>query len=255
MPHPFYLFIFQNTIFYMKIAIQQPYYLPSPSYFVKMAQVENFIFLNDVQFEKNDWQHRNRIRNSKDFQWLSVPTFYSFPQKMNEVQIDFGQRWQHDHLHSLEACYGSTKYYKQYIPLFAELFCVPCSTIDRLNMDSVNLLAGILDIKPEIFKTSDYTFKGQGCERLINICKHFRANSYYASNSERPYLNEELFTKAGIEIVYIPDSPPVYAQQWAKTPADFIPNLSTVDLVFNCGPKSRTVLLHDTSDGPPEEKK
>ncbi len=237
----------------MKIAIQQPYYLPSPWYFIKMAQVDCFVFLNDVQFEKNDWQHRNRIRNANGFQWLSIPNFYSFPQKINEVQIDFGAQWQHDHLHSLEACYGATKFYKQYIPLFAELFCVPCSTIDRINMDSVILLAEILGIKPEIFKTSDYNFKGTGSERLVNICKHFRAKTYFADPYEQGFLDKELFEKAGIEIRLIDNTPPVYTQHWAKTPQDFIPDLSTVDLIFNCGPASRTVLLGDSSNNPNPE--
>ena len=70
----------------MKLAVHQPHYMPGPGYFHTMASADLFVFLNDVQFEKNEWQNRNRIRNAKSWQWLSVPTTYKFPQKLNEVQ-------------------------------------------------------------------------------------------------------------------------------------------------------------------------
>jgi hypothetical protein len=227
----------------MRLAIHQPQYMPWTGYFHKMASVDCFIFLNDVQFKKNEWQHRNRIRNANGSQWLSVPTTYKFPQKINEVQVDFGQNWQKSHLHSLEASYGKTPFYKQYIPLFAELFCVPCSTIDRINMDSAKLIAGIMGITTEIFKTSDYEFKGESTERLVEICGHFRAKTYLAGAGGHDYMDLTLFEKAGIAVEFQEFHPPVYPQHWAKSAEEFIPGLSAVDLIFNCGPESLKILM------------
>jgi len=227
----------------MRIAIHQPQYMPWLGYVHKMASVDCFVFLNDVQFKKNEWQHRNRIRNVEGWQWLSVPTTYKFPQKINEVEIDFGQNWQRSHLHSLEACYGATPFYKQYVPLFAELLCVPCSTIDRLNMDSVRLIAGIMGIKTEIFKSSDYPFKGESTERLVEICKHFRASTYLAGAGGHDYMDLELFKKAGISVEFQDFHSPVYPQHWAKSSEDFVPGLSAIDLIFNCGPESFKILM------------
>jgi hypothetical protein len=221
--------------------------MPWTGYFHKMVSVDCFVFLNDVQFKKNEFQHRNRIRNAEGWQWLSVPTMYKFPQKINEVHVDFGQSWQKNHLHSLEACYGKTPFYKQYIPLFAELFCVPCSTIDRINMDSVKLLAGIMGIATETFKTSDYKFRGGSTDRLIDICRHFRAKTYLAGAGGHEYMDLKLFEKAGIAVEFQDFHPPVYTQHWSKSPENFIPGLSAVDLIFNCGPESLKILMGKNS--------
>jgi hypothetical protein len=227
----------------MKIAIHQPHYMPGLAYVHKMASADFFIFLNDVQFEKNEWQHRNRIRNAKGTQWLSVPTTYKFPQKINEVDVDFSMNWQRSHFHSIEACYGKAPFYHKYAPLFAEFFCAPCSKIDRIDMDSVKLLAGILGIKTEYALTSDYKFKGETTEKLVAICRHFRATRYIADDGSDDYLNMALFEKAGIKVEFQRFKHPGYPQHWAKTPDDFIPNLSAMDLVFNCGPRSLDILI------------
>jgi hypothetical protein len=227
----------------MKLAIHQPHYMPQPGYFHKMACADFFVFLNDVQFEKNEWQHRNRIRNAKGPQWLSVPTAYKFPQKINEVEVDFGRNWQRNHFHSIEACYGNAPFYRKYAPLFAEFFCAPGSKIDRINIDSVKLLAGILGIQTEYAISSDYKFKGESTERLIAICKHFKAATYLADAGGRDYMDIALFEYAGIKVEFQNFKCPVYPQHWAKTPDDFVPDLSAIDLVFNCGPDSQNILM------------
>jgi hypothetical protein len=220
--------------------------MPWVGYFHKMASTDLFVFLNDVQFKKNEWQHRNRIRNAKGAQWLSVPTTYKFPQKINEVEADFGQNWQRTHFHSLEACYGKTEYFNKYAPLFAEFYCVPCSTIDRINIDSIRLLAGIMGITTENVISADYKFKGESTERLVTICKHFKATTYLAGAGGRNYMDIPLFEKAGIKVEFQDFTCPEYPQHWAKGPEEFIPNLSAIDLVFNCGPASLNILMEKT---------
>jgi hypothetical protein len=175
-------------------------------------------------------------------QWLTVPTTYKFPQKICEVEADFSQPWQKKHIHSLEACYGKSPYYKKYIHLFAEYYCTLCSKIDRINIDSVRLLCGIMGIKTEYIISSNYKFMGESTERLVNICKHFKADTYLAGQGSRDYLDISLFNKAGIKVEFQEFKCPVYAQHWAKSSNDFIPNLSAIDLVFNCGDKSYEIL-------------
>jgi hypothetical protein len=49
--------------------------------------------------------------------------------------------------------------------------------------------------------------------------------------------------KNGIEITRSNFRPPVYPQLWG----DFIYNLSTLDLLLNCGPKSRDIVIGKSS--------
>ena len=227
----------------MKLAIHQPHYMPRLGYFYKMASAGFFVFLNDVQFRKNEWQNRGRIMNAKGPQWLSVPTAYKFPQNINEVEVDFSRNWQRNHFHSIEACYGKAPFYKKYAPLFAEFFCAPCSKIDRINIDSVKLLAGILGIQTEYALSSDYKFKGKATERLVTICRHFKATTYLADAESRGYLDVTLFQQARIKVEFPNFKCPVYPQHRAKSPDDFVPDLSVIDLVFNCGPASLDILM------------
>ncbi|MED5415780.1 MAG: WbqC family protein, partial [Candidatus Latescibacterota bacterium] len=43
-----------------------------------MAQADHFILLDSVQFKKNEWQNRNRIKTAQGAQWLTVPGSYDF---------------------------------------------------------------------------------------------------------------------------------------------------------------------------------
>ena len=74
----------------MIIAVHQPQYLPWLGYFDKMRRADVFCYLNDVQYKKNEWQNRNRIKNAQGWQWLTVPVLYKYPQMINEVTASHG---------------------------------------------------------------------------------------------------------------------------------------------------------------------
>jgi hypothetical protein len=231
----------------MRAAIHQPQYLPWLGYFHKMASVDLFVYLNDVQFKKNEWQHRNRIRNTTGFQWLSVPTSYVYPQKINEVQIVNQEHWRKKHVLSLQACYGKSPCFEEVWPRFAEFYTKQWTAIDRLNIDSAELLAGIMGIETKRVVSSDYTFEGTSTERLVNVCRHFGADTYLAGAGGHEYMDLGLFEKAGIRVEFQDFHCPVYPQRFCAGATGFIANLSAADLVFNCGPESYNVLMGQES--------
>ncbi|MCK7503766.1 MAG: WbqC family protein [Desulfobacterales bacterium] len=57
----------------MIVAIHQPQYLPWLGYFDKMLKADVFCYLDTVQYKKNEWQNRNRIKTAQGWQWLTVP--------------------------------------------------------------------------------------------------------------------------------------------------------------------------------------
>jgi hypothetical protein len=227
----------------MKITIHQPQYMPWMGYFHKMASADLFIFLDDVQFKKNEWQNRNRIRNNKDWQWLSIPNSYSFPQKINEVKLKNDTDWRQNHFQSLKMCYGRAPHFNDYSELFRDHYARRWETMDTATTDSVKLLAGILGITTPTDSTSRHHFEGASTERLVNICRHFGADVYLAGAGGKDYMDESLFVNAGIAIEYQEFTCPRYPQHWAAGDDAFIPSLSALDLIFNCGPQSRARLM------------
>jgi hypothetical protein len=76
------------------VAVHQPQYLPWLGYFDKIRRADVFCFLDNVQYKKNDWQNRNRIKTAQGWQWLTVPVHYRFPQKITEVTINSSVKWE-----------------------------------------------------------------------------------------------------------------------------------------------------------------
>lgn len=226
----------------MKLAIHQPQYMPWLGYFHKMAGADLFVFLDDAQFKKNEWQHRNRIRNPEGWQWLSVPNSYRFPQAINQVKVRNETGWQQKHLKSLEMCYGKSAYYSNYIDIFKNYYEKTRDTMDSVALDSVRLLAGIIGINTSLELSSQYRFEGKSTQRLIEICRHFSADTYLAGAGGRGYMDLSLFEKEGVNVVFQEFRCPRYRQRWCKTEDDFIPDLSAVDLIFNNGPESLNIL-------------
>ena len=230
----------------MRLAIHQPQYMPWCGYFHKIASADLFVLLDDVQFKKNEWQHRNRIRTSQGWQWLSVPNHYQFPQKISEVRVNDQTPWQEKHWRSLCASYGKTSCFSRYREEFERFYACSWDLLSPLNCDSVRLLARLLGITTPMELSSPYNFPGASTQRLVNICRHFNADIYLSGAGGKEYLDTGLFRKAGIGVEFQKFSCPIYTQHWSASAADFIPGLSATDLLFNCGEQSLGLLMGKT---------
>jgi hypothetical protein len=76
----------------------------------------------------------------------------------------------------------------------------------------------------------------------MNICRHHGGDTYLSGLGAQKYNDEEAFKETGIDLVYSDFEQPVYPQLWGG----FVPNLSIIDLLFNCGKKSLEILLGDS---------
>jgi hypothetical protein len=227
----------------MIVAIHQPQYMAWSGYFHKIAVADLFVILDDVQFKKNEWQHRNRIRTAQGWQWLSVPNRYRFPQKINEVAVNNETDWRTKHWHSLEAAYGRAPFFGEYRRDFESFYAEAWNDLAALNIASVKLLCRLLGISTTIETSSSYGFDGFSTIRLVNICRHFKADMYLSGSGGKEYLDETQFRDAGIRVGYQDFVPPRYPQHWARSDEEFVPGLSVIDLLFNCGTKSLPVLM------------
>jgi hypothetical protein len=86
---------------------------------------------------------------------------------------------------------------------------------------------------------SELGIEARGEALPVEICRKLGAARFLAQDCARKYLNAQLFDEADIELQYFRNPSPVYPQLWG----DFIADLSTFDLVFNCGPRAREILM------------
>ena len=57
----------------MIVSINQPAYLPWLGYFHRIAVSDLHVVLDHVQFEKNSFTNRNKVRTASGTPWLTVP--------------------------------------------------------------------------------------------------------------------------------------------------------------------------------------
>ena len=222
----------------MIVAIHQPQFMPWLGYFDKMDRADCFVLLDNVQYKKNEWQNRNRIKTAQGWQWLTVPVSYKFPEKILEVRIRNTENWRHKHWQALRTNYARTPYWETYTASL-EAFCASeWEMLVAVNRASIEWLRQALGIERELLLASEMQLSEEPTQRLVDICRHVGADTYLAGADGRKYMDQAPFAKAGIEIIFQAYDHPVYPQLFEG----FEPRLSALDLVLNCGPESLEIL-------------
>ena len=235
----------------MIAAIHQPQFIPWLGYFDKIDQSDVFIFLDNVQYKKNEYQNRNRIKTVDGWQWFTVPVLYKFPQKINEVRINNKIDWKKKHLHTLITNYSKSKCFEKYILYFKELYSKEWEIISDINIEVTRQLAEFLGIKnkflvasklipptPPFKKGGEGGFLEEPTDRLIKLCRLSKSDTYLAGKDGAKYMDVEKFTKSGIKLTFQDFKHPVYNQLFRK----FEPYMSVIDLLFNHGEESLEII-------------
>ena len=227
----------------MIITIHQPQYLPWLGYFDKISKADVFILLDNVQFKKNEWQNRNRIRSAEGWQWLTIPVLHNFGTKINEMKINHQEPWRRKHLRALELNYSKAPFFDLYFPHFQNILNKEWENLSEVNICFVRKIMELLGIKTKIVLASAYEAAEHKTLRLVDLCKHLKMETYLSGEGGEKYLDLKQFEENHINIVTQKYQHPTYAQLWQnKNGSGFISHLSVVDLLFNCGPESLTIL-------------
>lgn len=220
----------------MKVVILQPGYLPWLGFFDQMNWADIFVIYDDVQYTKRDWRSRNRIKTPDGIQWLTVPVYTKQrrTQLINEVKINFDSDWQRSHVHAIKYNYSKAAYFEKYFPALEKILTTKYEYLIDLNMAVILYLQDVLRINADILRSNDLRVNGKGTERLVNICLKIGATEYLTGDAANQYLDTKAFIESGIKVAFHNYKHPIYPQLWNA----FIPYLSVIDLLFNCGPRS-----------------
>jgi hypothetical protein len=225
----------------MIITASRPYFAPYAGFFHRVHLADIFVLLDDIQFPRGTtWITRNRFKNDQGTWWMTIPVWKKGLglQKTNEVRICHEGRWAHKYLAGLQQAYANAPYFADHLQFLAKSFATGLDRLFDFNLRIMRHLMLNLGIDTELRQLSELNIQAAGDHLLIEICRFFDASVYLAPATAGKYLKPHLFEKAGIELRYVKPRSPVYPQLWS----DFIPDLSTFDLLFNCGPKAREIL-------------
>ena len=223
-------------------AIHQPQYMPWLGYFDKMARADVFVLLDDVQFKKNEWQNRNRIRGAQGWQWITVPVLHDHGQLINQVKLNPAVDWRGQHMRAMELNYKKAPFFNLYWPRVKPLYEKEWSTLAELNIAGVKLFAELLGITTRIEVSSELGISTQRTQRLIDICRAIGCDRYLAGSGCADYMDFDLMSVSGLSVEVQAYVHPSYPQVWASSPEDFFPYMSTLDLLMNCGHDALNIL-------------
>ncbi len=223
----------------MKIAIHQPHYLPWLGYLAKWAAADCFVFLDTVQYEKNGWQNRNRIKTRDGARWLTVPVHASLGAPIREVRVDAAQPWRARHLRTIEHAYTAAPYLARHHADLERFYAGEWSRLDELAVASATWLAGAAGIRVPARLASELDASAHHpTDRLVALCRAVGADTYLAGRDGARYMDPERFRAAGIRVLYQAYAHPVYAQLHGE----FVPSLSALDLLLMHGDESLAIL-------------
>jgi WbqC-like protein len=223
----------------VKIAIAQPTYLPWLGYFDLLDQVDTFVLLDTVQFEKQSWQQRNRIKTPTGLLWLTVPVVFRgrLGQRIVDVEIREAEFWR-DHLRAVELNYRRAPFFAEYFPALSELLPSAAAglRLAELNIGLLRWLAQALGIKTRIVRSSQLAVDGKRTLLLAEICGLLGATTYISPLGSADYLLNELpiLTGRGVDVVFQHYDHPSYRQLFPP----FQVHASALDLLFNEGENS-----------------
>jgi len=223
----------------MIVAVHQPHYLPWTGYFDKIDSADIFVLLDTVQFEKNGWQNRNRIKTPEGWMWLTVPVEHRFGTSIAETGIDHRQRWGRKHRNALAANYSRAPFYSRYAGFLDDLYSREWESLSALNGEILAFLLRDMGIRTEIIRASSLgELPDDPNERLACLVGKLGGDTYLAGSGCAGYFRAEPFRNAGIRVVFQDYIPAEYPQLHGA----FLPGLSAVDVLCNCGGESLEII-------------
>ena len=216
----------------MIVSIHQPQYLPWIPYFSKIKVSDIFVFLDDVQFQKNGLQNRNFIFSKNGEIRLTIPVFHSLSDKINTIKIS-DSRILKKHWQTIEMAYKKTPFFNEVAENLNPIYTKEYQLLCDLNIDLIKFYLNYLGINTQIITSSDIKKEGDKSELVLSICKKLNASTYLTGSGGLEYLKIDEFEQENIIVETVNYNFKEYNQINSKD--QFIPHLSIMDLVFNEG--------------------
>lgn len=226
------------------ISIMQPYFFPYIGYWQLINASDIFVVLDDVNYIKRGWIHRNRIlQNGKD-RYINLPIVNASQNKLiNETKINIQEDFQLKNYRILKECYKKAPFYNEVIQIIMDSMKKEESLVSEYLYNQISHISKILGMGTLIEKSSNIKKDNilHGEERIININKVLKGDIYINPIGGTTLYNTDNFKKNGLELKFLKSKLPNYKQ----FENDFIPGLSIIDVLMFCGVEDTKKMLKE----------
>jgi hypothetical protein len=198
-------------------ALIELHYFPCLAWFAQLLRFESIRLETQENFVKQSYRNRCYIQTANNVTALSVPLRGGSKQALRDIEIDYSQRWTEIHWRTIQSGYGNAPYFEFFESDIRQLLEAKPSRLLDLN---------------ELILTK--------CLKLLNHKVKIEFTEVFEKEPNNSYLdlrNSILPNKP------LPDflefDPMSYYQVFG---ANFVNNLSILDLLFCEGPQAKSVL-------------
>lgn len=222
------------------ISIHQPNYLPWMGFFHKILKSDIFVILDDVQYTKNSYQNRVRIKGPNGVVWLTEPVKSASLSTLTCDIVFDNEIWKSRHIKTIQAFYGKSHFFKYYESDVLSIFNNNFSNLVDFNLFAIREILRMLRVEVQMVKSSELNVLTKGTDRLVEIVQLLGGKKYICGAGADNYQEDDKFFKNSIGVEKIRYVQPVYGQLWGG----FVPHMSILDLLFNSGPQSIDILVN-----------
>lgn len=212
----------------MKVAVHQSQYHPWINYYIKISKADYFVFLDDVQFQKNGLQNRNKIKTITGEQWITIPVKQSLEQKIYAVESQ-GNQWKKKHYNSITQNYKNSK--SIFEELYGDMYQNNTTNLSDINRSIIQSTCKYFGIGTKIILQSELKPKGVKSDLIIDICQTLKCDTYISGPGAISYLDKDLFHINDIDLKVLDNITLEYNQNHQEI--GFIPDLSTLDFILS----------------------
>jgi hypothetical protein len=221
------------------VCIHQPDFAPYLGFFDRLLDADIFILLDDAQFLRRGWHHRDKIKTQNGPDWLTL-SIEKCPREtpINQVRLSASAEWREANLNLLAENYREAACYAEVIPGIASLYASNRQSLLDFNLAFLDLAFGYFDLRPRIVMASSLNVATARNQRLIDLVKAVGGTRYLSGTGALAYLDAALFEQAGIGLTIQNFKHPAYPQLHGA----FEGHLSCLDLFLNCGTDAKRIL-------------
>ncbi len=186
----------------MILTIHQPEHAPWRGLLEKIRAADVFVILDTVQFSKNGFQNRNKVRTG----WITVPVKkHSLKTLIKDIEIGEtpNHSWRQLYLAKLTEYQNEPHFWEHYYHI-ERIIKGNQTSLAELNIQILDFLLATFKIRTRVMRASlfDIPQGKDGSEKVLNLCKFFGADTYLAGEGGKDYMRLDEFEKAGINVVW-----------------------------------------------------
>jgi len=221
------------------IVVLQPQFFPWRGVFEQVRLADEFVHLDDAQFQKGGFTNRVQIKTANGPLWLTVPVLRSgsLP-PIAEVEIDYKTDWRAKHARTFAMSYAHAPFVREAQAIVDDIYAERPRTIAALDIAALERCCAELGLRPRFSRASSTPVDGAKTDRLVALLVPRGATRYITGLGALDYLDADQLGAHGIDVRVMQYTRRPYPQLHGP----FDPHVSILDAIANHGPNAAWVL-------------